>query len=101
MKIHSDHLIPRDGQLKILEINGLSKSYGSVKVVDQISFYVSSGECFGLLGPNGAGKSTTIEMIETITNYDEGDILFKGRKPDVFFWRRWEFSFRIQLYRLI
>lgn len=85
MKLYSDHLTRRDGQLKILEINGLSKSYGSVKVVDQISFYVSSGECFGLLGPNGAGKPTTIEMIETITNYDEGDILFKGRKPDVFF----------------
>jgi ABC-2 type transport system ATP-binding protein len=47
----------------ILDITGLTKEYGPVRAVDQISFSLRAGEIIGLLGPNGAGKSTTINMI--------------------------------------
>ncbi|SMF56654.1 ABC transporter ATP-binding protein [Pseudobacteriovorax antillogorgiicola] len=62
----------------VLQVDQLVKSFGSVKAVRGTSFEVLEGQCFGLLGPNGAGKSTTIEMIEGITNPDEGQILFCG-----------------------
>jgi ABC-2 type transport system ATP-binding protein len=47
----------------ILAVNGLTKEYGSVKAIDDVSFSVSSGKVIGLLGPNGAGKTTTINMV--------------------------------------
>ena len=47
----------------IVNVCGISKSFGGRKVVDKLSLSVASGEVFGLLGHNGAGKSTTIEMI--------------------------------------
>ena len=62
----------------IIEVRNLSKSYGSVKAVDDISFSIPRGSCFGLLGPNGAGKTTTIEVMETILPPDSGEILFWG-----------------------
>jgi ABC-2 type transport system ATP-binding protein len=46
--------------------------------VDQVSFSVREGTCFGLLGPNGAGKTTTVEMIEGVTPPDSGEILYYG-----------------------
>ena len=71
--------------ISILTVKNLSKSYGSSKVVDGVSFDIHKGECFGLLGPNGAGKTTTIEMIEQITKPDSGEILFKSKQPDADF----------------
>lgn len=62
----------------ILEIKQLSKAYGSIKAVDQISFNVAEGELFAFLGPNGAGKSTTINMLCTLLQKDEGDIHING-----------------------
>ncbi|CAL1519065.1 ABC transporter ATP-binding protein [Chitinophaga sp. MM2321] len=47
----------------IIELEGLTKSYGAVKAVDNLSLKISKGEIFGLLGPNGAGKTTTILMM--------------------------------------
>jgi ABC-2 type transport system ATP-binding protein len=47
----------------VVEVNGLSRSFGKFVAVDNISFSVMSGEIFGFLGPNGAGKSTTIRML--------------------------------------
>lgn len=49
----------------IIEVDHLMKSYGTVKAVQDISFYVEEGGLFAFLGPNGAGKSTTINMICT------------------------------------
>jgi ABC-2 type transport system ATP-binding protein len=48
---------------EMIAIRGLSKSFGSIRAVDDVSFAVSRGEVFGFLGPNGAGKSTTMKMI--------------------------------------
>jgi ABC-2 type transport system ATP-binding protein len=47
----------------ILQANGLSKTYGTVRAVNNITFSVEKGSLFGLLGPNGSGKSTTIKMM--------------------------------------
>jgi len=46
--------------MKILELEHVSKSYNTKKIIDNISFSVDLGEIFGLLGPNGAGKTTTL-----------------------------------------
>jgi ABC-2 type transport system ATP-binding protein len=48
---------------EMISIRGLSKSFGSIRAVDDVSFAVSRGEVLGFLGPNGAGKSTTMKMI--------------------------------------
>lgn len=64
--------------MALLQVKGLSKSYGALKAVDNISFTVNQGEIIGLLGPNGAGKSTTISMISTLLKPDSGEILYKG-----------------------
>jgi ABC-2 type transport system ATP-binding protein len=50
----------------IIKVDGLSKTFGQQKAVDNISFEVRQGEIFGFLGPNGAGKSTTINMLTTL-----------------------------------
>lgn len=60
----------------IIEVNNLSKAFGSLQAVDNISFAVEGGCCFGLLGPNGAGKTTTIEMMEGLVPSDSGSIKF-------------------------
>lgn len=62
----------------ILEINAVSKRYGSKVAVDAVSLRIPRGSIFGLLGPNGAGKTSLIRMITTITRPDEGSILLDG-----------------------
>mgnify|MGYP001616549306 CR=1 FL=1 len=47
----------------LIEARNLVKHYGATKAVDDVSFSVRRGECFGFLGPNGAGKTTTMRMI--------------------------------------
>ena len=63
---------------KVLVIDQVSKSYGSQKALDAVSFSVSKGKIFGLLGPNGAGKTTLLRMLNGITNPDAGSISFFG-----------------------
>lgn len=63
----------------LLEVDGLCKSFGNLKAVDQLSFQVEQGEAFGLLGPNGAGKSTTMMMICGLLQPDAGDVRLEGR----------------------
>lgn len=64
----------------MIEIKDVSKSYGSTKAVDNISFIVKPGEIFGFIGPNGAGKTTTIKMIVGILEADQGEITVSGIK---------------------
>jgi len=63
----------------LLEIKNLVKKYKEIVAVDNISFSISKGICFGLIGPNGAGKTTTIEMIEDMIPPTSGEILYKGK----------------------
>ena len=64
-----------------IAVDGLSKTYGSLKAVDNVSFDVKPGEFFGLLGPNGAGKTTTLEMIEGLRQPDSGTVRIDGKDP--------------------
>ncbi len=61
-----------------LQVEGLTKRYGDLVAVDQVSFTVSRGELFGILGPNGAGKTTTLEIIEGLRRPDAGQITILG-----------------------
>lgn len=63
---------------EILKLTNVSKSFGKVKAVDNISFKVKKGEMFAYLGVNGAGKSTTISMICGTLKKDSGSILLCG-----------------------
>jgi ABC-2 type transport system ATP-binding protein len=64
----------RDGEGAdlIVNVEGLSKSFGQLKAVDDVSFEIKHGEIFGFLGPNGAGKSTTINMLTTMMRPTSG-----------------------------
>ncbi|MEN9827175.1 MAG: hypothetical protein RI953_2920 [Pseudomonadota bacterium] len=62
-----------------IEARHLRKQYKDVLAVDDVSFSVGRGECFGLLGPNGAGKTTTIEMMEGVTPSTSGEVLFANQ----------------------
>ena len=62
----------------IIEVSHLVKHYPAVKAVDDISFSVRQGECFGMLGPNGAGKTTTVEIMEGITPATRGTVHYRG-----------------------
>ncbi|MCK9356998.1 MAG: ATP-binding cassette domain-containing protein, partial [Dehalococcoidia bacterium] len=53
-------------QEHIIEVEGLTKRFGSVTAVDAVSFTVAEGELFAFLGPNGAGKTTTISVLCTL-----------------------------------
>jgi ABC-2 type transport system ATP-binding protein len=61
-----------------LEARNLVKRYPGVVAVDDVSFAVPEGICFGLLGPNGAGKTTTVEIIEGVTPATSGEVLYYG-----------------------
>ncbi len=58
----------------VLKVNNLSKNYGKLKAVDNLSFSIEKGQVYGLLGPNGSGKSTTLGMILDVVNKTNGKI---------------------------
>ena len=62
-----------------IEINGLTKRFGSVRAVTDLSFEVQEGRVTGFLGPNGAGKSTTLRMLLGLVHSDAGEASFAGR----------------------
>jgi len=64
--------------MNILELQGVSKSFGDFRAVNTVDLQIPKGIIFGLLGPNGAGKTTMIRMITGITGPDEGRILIDG-----------------------
>ena len=64
--------------MNAIEIHNLSKSYGKVQALKNISFEVQQGELFGLIGPDGAGKSTLFRLLTTLLNPDEGSAKIDG-----------------------
>lgn len=62
----------------IIEVKFLSKKYKDLIAVDNVSFSIKKGCCFGLLGPNGAGKTTTIEIMEGIIKASSGQVLYNS-----------------------
>lgn len=66
----------------IIEINNLSKSFGDIKAVQDLSFRVKEGELFAFLGVNGAGKSTTINIMCAQLSKDSGSIIINGNDLD-------------------
>ena len=61
-----------------IEVEKLTKRYGDLLAVNDISFNVRTGEVFAFLGPNGAGKTTTVEIIETIRTPTSGNVRLLG-----------------------
>jgi len=68
----------REGPAAVLRVSGLSVSYGSARVVDDVSFDIRTGEIFGLIGPNGAGKTTTLSAIEGLVVPRSGALWLDG-----------------------
>lgn len=66
------------GSPDCIEVSGLSKHFGPIRAVDNVSFRVERGEVFGFLGPNGAGKSTTMKMITGFTIPTSGTVSVLG-----------------------
>jgi len=64
-----------------IEVHDLTKRYGNLVAVDDVSFHVEHGECYGILGRNGAGKTTTLELIEGIRSPDAGTVELLGSSP--------------------
>ena len=65
--------------MKILEVIGVSKHFGSLTALQDVSFTLRRGEILGLIGPNGAGKTTLVNLIAGTTPYSAGDIHFLGK----------------------
>jgi ABC-2 type transport system ATP-binding protein len=64
--------------MSCIEVNHLSKLYGTVRAVDDLVLSVKSGQVFGFLGPNGAGKSTTIKLLTTLIPPSSGSLSILG-----------------------
>ncbi len=64
--------------MTILEVHGLTKSFGGFRAVSRLSFAVDSGEILGLVGPNGAGKTTTFNLITGFASPTAGHIVLAG-----------------------
>ena len=62
----------------LLRVEGLCKSFGSLRAVDRVSFAVGAGELYGLLGPNGSGKTTTLSIIAGLLRPDAGEVSVEG-----------------------
>ena len=71
--------------MTMLSLTGLTKSFGGLMAVNEVSFDVGEGAVVGLIGPNGAGKTTVFNLITGNHRADRGTILFEGR--DITSWR--------------
>ena len=71
--------------MNIIETNALTKRYGRLAAVNQLSIEIKRGQVFGILGPNGSGKTTTLGMLGGVTNLTSGSFKWFGEPstPDV------------------
>ncbi len=65
----------------VIEIQGLVKTFGSLRALDGLDLRVEPGEVHGVLGPNGAGKSTTIRVLLGLLRKDAGEVRLLGGDP--------------------
>jgi ABC-2 type transport system ATP-binding protein len=64
--------------LEIIKVRSISKTFGEIEAVKDVSFSIGKGEIFGILGPNGAGKSTIVNILNTLIKPDKGDVFIDG-----------------------
>jgi len=62
----------------MIQVRSVSKSFGNIEAVRDMSFSINKGEIFGILGPNGAGKSTIVNILNTLVKPDKGDVIIDG-----------------------
>ena len=66
----------------MLKLQGLSRRYGDVVALDDLSFTVREGQMFGFVGPNGAGKTTAMRIVLGVLEPDRGEVRWRGRPVD-------------------
>ncbi len=66
----------------MLELNGLTRRYGDLVALDDLSFTVAEGQMFGFVGPNGAGKTTAMRIVLGVLEPDAGEVLWRSRPMD-------------------
>lgn len=64
----------------LLEVDKLSRHFGGLKAVDELSFDVEQGEILGIIGPNGAGKTTAVNLVSGVTQPTSGSVTFAGER---------------------
>ena len=67
-----------DPNIDAITVSGVSKQFGSLQALNNVSFNIGQGEFFGLLGPNGAGKSTLINALAGLLRVDSGSLAILG-----------------------
>jgi ABC-2 type transport system ATP-binding protein len=72
-------LLPGTNMVAVLEARALSKRYGGLSAVENVSVQLKAGEVLGCVGPNGAGKSTTVKMLIGLLKPTNGEVLFEGQ----------------------
>jgi ABC-type sugar transport system ATPase subunit len=72
-----------DKNQPLLDMKGISKSFGAVQALQHVDFHVYPDEVVGLVGDNGAGKSTLVKIISGVEKLDEGAIYFEGKPVDI------------------
>ena len=68
--------------MALLEATGISKRYGGIVALDDVSVQIETGEAVGLVGPNGAGKTTLFDCLNGVRHFDAGEIYFRSRRID-------------------
>ena len=66
--------------MNILEVKNMTKDFGGLRAIDNLSLTIAEGQILGLIGPNGAGKSTAFNCIAGVFAPTKGEVYFKGKK---------------------
>jgi branched-chain amino acid transport system ATP-binding protein len=71
--------LPREGE-HLLQVEGITKRFGGLTALSEVSFAIERGQIYGLIGPNGAGKTTLFNVLTGLYRHDEGRFRFEGRE---------------------